>query len=128
MRAREILESFRTSHQGLVGVGYADLSTDMMLATSSEPLIPQERWDAMSGTAISLLTGDAAEDLGALLSHGDADPISFASIANRCNVQIFVRGKIDPSFALCCFAAGRIRIEQIVTAAQRALTEMAQDG
>ncbi len=121
MKIPPILDELRAAFPECRGVGYADFSTDMMLATSAATSLAQERWDALSNTAAQLMSGQVADRFGQALSDQDADLPHYAIVFDGDDCFAFVRSSGDAAYGLCCLCSPGINLPRFLEHSQRTL-------
>lgn len=94
---------------------YVDLSAKMVLSSSTQLAVPQEKLDLLCQKAAAIL---ANEDAATFLSGDAAEPLQSAIIVLGDSVNVFHRSPADPDEALCCVCAVGVDIETFLSSAQ----------
>lgn len=115
------LNSLRKAVPGCDVVAFADLSTQMVLVTSSDRSIPREEMDALSaeGSAVLGRSKDGPLGLGRPGS---------AVVATSTGLRIFLRASAEPSDALCCIAKSDLDVAAFLAQARPCLDRISGDG
>lgn len=100
MDISESLEALRGKFPDCMTVAFADISTGMVLASSSQEHLNQEHLDALCATAADMLSGETAQRVSTVFE-GDA-PIQHAIIFERAEVGLFLKSLHAPNEVLCC--------------------------
>lgn len=119
-----VLDDLRAQFPSCITAAYADISAGMILATSSDHQLPQERWDELCETASALLQGDLAGDVSGLFV---GTSIGYAVIVEPGEVGVFVRSAVNPDDAMCCLCGPSDRIADLISSAQKCLSEISLD-
>ncbi len=117
----EELNNLRQAVPGCDVVAFADLSTQMVLVTSSDQSVPREEMDALSAEG------------AAVLGHGADGPLGLgrpgsAVVATSTGLRIFLRAASEPSDALCCMAKSGMDVAAFLTAARPCLDRISGEG
>lgn len=105
MDIKPILRDLRQTATGCRAVAFADLSTNMVLASETEISVVQEYWDALASKAKDLLTGPTAEAVSGLIG------ATQSAVLRRGDDQyLLIRSRSDPPLGLLfiCDAAADI--------------------
>ena len=127
MKVERILDDLRRAVPACSAAGFADLSTDMMLVTSSSYVVPQEHWDALASTAVELCAAPNKARIGEVLGAGENAPPDTVLLLNADELTVILQSQDDPAYALCCVCAPQVDVEAILQSAQAALSEAIED-
>ena len=94
------LDEMRSALQGCSLVAYTDLSSQLVLCTSSATSPMQEEMNALSRAAQLALDGAFAE--GAAMAWGGAAPAEFAVLMADEDTRLFLRSPANATEALMC--------------------------
>lgn len=109
-------------------VAYADLSTNMILSTSTAMELRQEYVESLCDSAVDALGGQSSLPLqGALGEGGDADVFQVI-IIDPTEVHIFLRSTTSPMDALCCVCSPLINLGAFLTGARLQLDEIGREN
>lgn len=127
MSIARTLDSLRQAFPECRTVAYADISTSMILSTSSDDALRQEHLDALCETAVDMLDGTGAPPLADLLGKGDGGVFQVI-VMDPAEVGIFLKSTTTPTDALCCLCSPRIDTGSFIPHARRYLEEIGVDG
>ena len=125
MSIRDQLDQFRSQLPACNVVAYADLSTGMILCSSTRAKVPQEQLDLLCQTATDLLTGDMALQVAAAVTNGPDQIMQTALVFDGPNVEMFLRLSSHPTEALCCDCSTDIDLQDLGRSARALLLAMA---
>lgn len=109
-------------------VAYADLSTNMILSTSTAMELRQEYVDSLCDSAVDVLGGQSSLPLrGALGGGGDAD-IFQVIIMESTEVHVFLRSTTSQMDALCCVCSPLIDLGAFLAGARLQLDEIGRES
>lgn len=100
MDISESLDALRGKFPECMTVAFADISTGMVLASSSQDHLNQEHLDALCTTAADMLSGETAQRIATVFVGNEA--IQQAVIFEKLEVGVFLKSVYSPSDALCC--------------------------
>lgn len=124
----EELAEFRAGFPGCFTVAFADLSTGMVLASSTSEKTTQERLDALCERATTCLS--SAETAGFVVAFGrdrTCQP-TLAWQAELGRVHCFIKLPHPAAEALCCVASMDVPLDKLSTDAAYLLTRLASEG
>ncbi len=98
MGIAEQLNGVRRDFPGCRVAAFADLSSRLVLFTSADARLPQDRLDAFCARAGALFTGPAGQAGAALLGA----PVERAVVPDGDAVFVFVRSPDEPDEAVIC--------------------------
>jgi hypothetical protein len=125
MDVSEILDKLREGLSGCDLVAYADLSSGMVLCTSSAVKRPQEDIDALSVVATAVLKSPLTEGAAPLLSEGDTD---LAIAASAADLRVYLRATPPSEEILMCVCAPDADVASAVSLGRDALAQIAAAG
>lgn len=125
MDVARILQELRQGTPGCHGIGLADLATNMVLKTDSGAPVAQEIWDDLAGQAVAMLTGPAADAVGAVLDPAGQNGVRFIARQNADAVQVLIRSHAEPPLGLCLICEADTDILAILPNAQLQLEGIA---
>ncbi len=100
MNISESLTALRHKFSDCMTVAFADISTGMVLSSSSQDHLNQEHLDALCATATDMLSGDTARRISTVFD--DASDVQQAIIFEATEIGIFLKSAHGSSDALCC--------------------------
>ncbi len=122
----EELEAFRAGMPGCEVAALVDLSTSMVLSTSTNARLPQEELDALATAARDVLTGPMSD--AALGADGaDAPEAVEAMLATRSDTRAFIRGAEGRHEALICVCGPDADLAQVFDEGRRTLATLIAD-
>lgn len=124
MAIAAILDNLRHAFPGCHYAAYADLSAEMVLATSAKTKMTQEYWDGLCSTAVDMLGGDVAQRVADLLEIDAKTGIFHAVLADGQDLGVFVRSVSNPADALCCVCAPDAPLQKVMAQMQHCLKEI----
>lgn len=114
MNLAEKLDCVRQEFPECRMVAYADISTNMILSTSSAMELRQEHLDSLCDIAVDMLCGQSSSHLrGALGGSSDADVFQVI-IIEPTEVNVFLRSTTSPMEALCCVCSPLINLGKFI--------------
>lgn len=124
MDVSQTLEALRGDLVGCDLVAFADLSSSMVLSSSSLSTYAQEDMDRLSANAVTVLNGAIAE--GGLPMVGEEDTAVHVAMTLDSEASIlFLRAQASPNEALICVLAPSADLATAIRKGQDALKEMA---
>lgn len=117
MRAAEELSSFREAVPGCRVATFADLSSGLVLYTSSHTRLPQERLDALCAKARAMLVTGVPSGVAAALGSG----VGSAVVPDDQSLLVFVRSAADPNEAILCDCTFETDVNAVIAGAAAAL-------
>ncbi|MBW4710086.1 hypothetical protein KX928_20060 [Roseobacter sp. YSTF-M11] len=120
MSVKDRLDGFRTRFAGCKAVAFADLSTGMVLSSSTREKTTQEHLDALCQKATVSLNGDDATRVAAAFSTSRCMPQT-AVLFDRTQQYCFVRSAHDNKEALCILCDSDAPVTDIMAAAVQVL-------
>ena len=120
MGAAEQLNSFRTAVPGCRIATFADLSSGLVLFTSPDTRVPQERLDALCDAARKLLLNDLPSGLATALG----SEVMSAIVPEDDDLLVFVRSANDPCEAILCDCSANVDVHAVVSGAAAALAAL----
>ncbi len=120
------LDAMRADVQGCALVAYTDLSSQLVLCTSSASKPVQEEMNALSQAAGLALDGAFAES--AAPSWGGEPAAQVAVLMTGSDARLFLRSPANPVEALVAVCAPDIDLEQAVAQAHATLERIGQQG
>lgn len=115
------LEELRRDHPGCRLAAFADLSAGMILASSADPVPPQERLDRLCTAATELLAGESAARMAEVCNAGKGGWPTHAIAIDGAEINLFLRSEHEPSDALCCIVDTARDLELFLSDARRNL-------
>lgn len=101
MTISDELLAFRQRVDGCLVVAFADLSTGMVLASSTSEKVTQEKLDALCVAGIDALAGPKAAEIAKKLGSIAAQAPLAAVTATHAEIECFVRSSHPADEALC---------------------------
>lgn len=120
MSVAEQLNSFRQSVSGCRVATFADLSSGLVLFSSSETRLPQERLDALCDRARALLVSGVPSGVDAALEGG----VGSAVVPDDRSLLVFVRSAADPNEAILCDCTAETDVHAVIAGAVAALAAL----
>lgn len=127
MGVSDTLDTLRAQFEGCALVAYADLSANMVLATSADQTMMQEHWDGLCEMAHDVLRGSDAPQLLLCLGRVPPENLARAIVANPSECNVFLTAPQAPDFALCAVGKANLAVDAFYAAAQPILNELVQD-
>jgi hypothetical protein len=124
MSVAERLNGARDEFSGCEVLAFADLSTGLVLCSSSVRKRPQEWFDQMCQAAIDLLDGEFARQASGLLTAEGAVEVRQAIQVVDGELRLFLRSESAPSEALCCVCATDAPVDDLAAHARVLLREI----
>lgn len=118
------LEEMRSEVAGCDLIAFADLSSQMVLCTSSATKRAQEEIDALTGVASVTLKGALAEGAQALTGDEPATAVTMT----RNDVHVYMRNPAAANEALICVCAPDADIGKVVDCGHAMLGRMVAEG
>lgn len=106
---------------------FADLSTGMVLSTSTDMPVAQERLDRLCATAVELLDGESAARVSRATGKQNAGWLSHAMTIDGGEIGVFVRSGKEPRDALCCLCDAAGDLDALIAAAGQCLESVSAD-
>jgi hypothetical protein len=125
MDVTEILDKLRVDLSGCDLVAYADLSSGMVLCTSSAVKRPQEDIDALSIVASAVMKGPLVEGAASLLADGTPE---LAIAASASDLRVYLRAAPTSEEILMCVCAPDADVANAVSLGRDALAQIAAAG
>ena len=127
MNVTEELDVFRTALAGCQVAALVDLSTSMVLSTSTSSRLPQEELDALAMAAKNALSGQMSE--AALGEDGEDAPEAMeALLATTHEARAFLRGASDRKEALICVCGPDADLSEVFESGRQTLTKIIADA
>jgi hypothetical protein len=121
MAIADELNELREEFEGCNLVAFADLSSKMVLLTSSSKKIPQENLDHLCAEAATLFKGAAAQ------LNRDAAPIT-AMAVDGDKSNIYLRNEAGSDDVLCCVCDRDVDLTAFLASAQARLDQIMPGG
>ncbi len=121
MAIADEINKLREEFDGCNLVAFADLSSKMVLLTSSPKKIPQENLDHLCAEAAMMLKGAAAN------LNTDAAPLT-ALVTDGDKTHIYMRNQADTDDVLCCICGPDIDLTSFMASAQARLEQIMPGG
>lgn len=125
MPVTDDLAAFRKQVHGCYAVAFADMSTEMVLATDAIDPLGQEVWDQIAAFARAQLGANAAQD-GAVAVGGQA--LTYAILTDQDETCVIVRSRLDSDFVICGLTAIAADIAQFLNAGQDLVDRLAANA
>ncbi|MBS9718131.1 hypothetical protein ACFFUT_12715 [Pseudohalocynthiibacter aestuariivivens] len=103
-------------------VAFADISTGLVLCSSTRKTMSRGQLDALCAAAIELLNGKQASLASATLDPNGNAKVQEALLMEDGLLNIFVRSSVVSTEALCCICVPEIEIDSFI---DRACSELA---
>jgi hypothetical protein len=124
MNILDRLTELRTSTKGCVLVALADLSSGIILCSSSAIKQPQERLDSISSNAVRLLNSDTARVASTILGLESQNNIDEVIALNPSHTQMFIRSRNELSDVLCCICSTEVDAQSFIDSARTVLEQI----
>ncbi|VAV87724.1 hypothetical protein MNBD_ALPHA07-1603 [hydrothermal vent metagenome] len=121
MAIADEINKLREEFDGCSLVAFADLSSKMVLLTSSLKKIPQENLDHLCAEAAIMFKGATAK------LNKDATPIT-ALVADGDNTNIYLQNEAGSDDVLCCICGPDVDLNAFLTSAQARLDQIMPGG
>lgn len=108
------LNTLRRRFDGVSTLAFVDLSTQMVLCTSSDDAPDQEYLDALCATAVEMLAGEVAAQMSPVIAPESAAPIQHAIIMQDSDIAVFVRSALCLDDAICAVCAPTIDVPRLI--------------
>ena len=99
---------------------FADLASGLVLFTSADGRVPQERLDALCGRARWIFSGAAGEAASAMLRA----PVQQAVLPDGDGLLVLVRSPSEPDEALVCHCTADVDLPSFTARAARELAAL----
>lgn len=119
MAVSDILDDLREQFPACKLIAFADLSADMVLATSAATTMPQERWDLLCAMARDGMGPDEA-------GIGPPNTMIFAALVTDNETDVFLRSLAAPDFVLCAVGAPDLHVADFHDSAKDVLDQLVQ--
>jgi len=127
MTVSDTLDELRAQFPGCGLIAYADISVDMVLATSADDTIPQERWEALCAMAHEVLRGGQTAEIMTCLEAQPPHSLAQAMLINGAECDIVLAAKTDPDFVFCAVGSPDLNAAAFLQAAQPVLDQLVRD-
>ncbi|MEM9970415.1 MAG: hypothetical protein AAF762_04890 [Pseudomonadota bacterium] len=124
MDVSKALDDMRSEVAGCDLVAFADLSSQMVLCTSSATKRAQEEIDALTGAASLTLEGAVADGAGALTGGAPATAVTMT----QADLHVFLRNPAAANEALICVCAPDADVSKIVDCGRATLDRIVAQG
>lgn len=124
----EELATLRDRVPGCSIVAFADLSTGMVLASSTAEKTTQERLDALCANGREALLGAVAQSLAAEFGAGSDSRLHVAIRAGGGSLACFVLAPQPAQEALCCVVSTYAPLDTLIAAATALLERTTTEG
>ena len=114
----EELAALRIRIPGCSVVAFADLSTGLVLASSTSHKTTQERLDALCAAARASLLGPSAHKIAEDFAGNAQNTPRVAIHADAHGITCFVRPSVPAQEALCCVLSPESPLDRVVEDAQ----------
>lgn len=128
MELVEKLDDLRSRYPECRTLAFADISTGMILCTSAEGKLRQEKLDSLCGTAVEMLSGSIAKHIGGAFPAQEDSGVYQAIIVEPAEIGIFLKSTINPADALCCVCLPAIKLGAFIEDARNNLAEFGADA
>lgn len=127
MTASDTLDHLRAQFPACDLIAYADLSVDMVLATSTDDTVTQERWEALCAMARDALRGGQSSDILACLGAQAPHVLARATLINDAECHVVLTARAEPDFAFCAVGDVDFEAASFIAAAQPVLDQLVAD-
>lgn len=124
MGIAEQLNVLRRDHPACRVATFTDIASGLVLFSSADRRLPQERLDALSRRARELLRGSAHAAATGVLG----GPVTEAVVTESDGLLVVVRSPTEPDEALICDCAEEIDLAAFTEGAARALSTFGAAG
>ncbi|MEM1352085.1 MAG: hypothetical protein AAGF27_07055 [Pseudomonadota bacterium] len=124
----EELTGLRGSLPGCEVVAFADLSTGMVLASSTSSRHAQEKLDALCDAGRDALSGPLAQDVSRAFGIDDAVVFQMAFLGDERGIMCFVRARRPAEEALCFVLSPDAPLEGLQCLAVAMLSRLASEA
>lgn len=118
------LDGLRHEVPGCEALAFADLSTGLVLCSSSGQKRPQEWFDHLCQTAMDLLDGDFARQASVMLCVDRASEMRQAIQIVHRELRLFLRSEVAPNEALCCVCETDVAVDDLAARARALLRDI----
>ncbi|MEO9823208.1 MAG: hypothetical protein ABJF50_02190 [Paracoccaceae bacterium] len=125
MSVSEALDALRSEIPGCSLVAFADLSSKIVLTSSSATNPAREKLDALSAAAHLVLDGAIAE--GAVPIWGDQNTAETAMLLSSSEARVFMRSPGENPEALICVCAPDCNLEVVMDCARSTLKRIVSE-
>lgn len=125
MTPKAILDGLRRENPACLAVGYADIGSGLVLVTSAQSDLSQEKWDDLCATANSLLKGSSASITQDTLGLNDA--VDYAIVVADQTYVVAVASAYEHDGALCALCEPTLDTASFVISAQSTLAALYRD-
>ena len=124
MDVTQELDDLRHRVAGCSLAAFADIGSQMILATSTGSRIPQEDLDSFGVVAQTLLDGALGSDARPIVAEGDA-PLSTAWLATAQDVRVFLRSAARPAEVLVLVCGREVDLPKALGEGRTSLEKVA---
>jgi hypothetical protein len=124
MKITEQLDGLRSQHPSCRIAAFADLSTGMVLAATSDVKTSQERLDALSANAKHALRGSLAQTVTGTMMNRSSDRTGYVMQICSSSVELFVEAPRDNDEALCLVCSSEADFDGLVSHARELLASI----
>lgn len=122
------LQKVRDVFPGCHVLAYADLSTNTVLAVSSDTELMQEHYNALCERAVRVLNGPATTSLMTALDGTDAPIARHAIVCAADELTIFIKSESNGADAFCCQCDPEIALQAFLDCANEKLSLIGAGG
>lgn len=115
------LKSLQTDFEACQIAAYADLSTKMVLSSSSDSPVPQEQLDQLCAKAATVMNGVSGQAVAAMLSSSQEARIDEVVSLHGADTYFMVRSATDPDEAICCLCSQDVDVSAFSAAVKAKL-------
>lgn len=127
MTIQDRLSELRTRFEGCEIAAFADLSTQMVLASSAGKGVPQEQLDTLCAEACEALLSNASDVVKSAFSAPQNAAISYSVVPRQGYNRVYVTSPETPEEAICLQCIGRTPVGDILSASCSLLSIVGSD-
>ena len=124
----EELAALRNRVPGCSVIAFADLSTGMVLASSTCRKTTQEKLEALCAAGREALRGDVARQITEGFGNGAPDGPCVALRAEKSGLTCFIHAPMPAEEALCCVVSSLTPLQDLIDAGTALLIRTASEG
>ena len=128
MTIQDNLDEFRDDFPECTIVGLGDISSGLVLCSSSAQKFPQEKFDSLCEMAIEIFSQDTAGKAAKALDMPDATSLHQGIVLAKEETYLFLKSKSDPSDAMFSVCSSKIDLSSFTNGAVELMKTIATEA